>query len=227
MLCHVCVHSRDALSIQSPSHYASNWACPELIYEILTYCLSGVTLRTDAPRSFPWYLGHICQSWRSVFVSSPCFWDRFSFETHSMEEISLLQRTLALVELCIERTKDRPFSFDFRVSRIYDDIVPSPLLLETLVAHADRWRAACLMIDINQLKPLTTSDSITHILSAVAKSWGKHQFPKLRFVSVHVNDDHSKEIITFAIADLMRVGADKGVEIDINSSPLPTKVPFW
>ena len=104
-------------------------------------------------------MGHICPSWRSVFVSSPCFWDRFSFETHSMEEISLLQRTLALVELCIERTKDRPFSFDFRVSRIYDDIVPSPLLLETLVAHADRWRAACLIIDINQLKPLTTSDS--------------------------------------------------------------------
>ena len=143
-----------------------------------------------------------------------------------MEEISLLQRTLALVELCIERTKDRPFSFDFRVSRIYDDIVPSPLLLETLVAHADRWRAACLIIDINQLKPLTTFDSITHILSAVTKSWGKHQFPKLRFVSVHVNDDHSKEI-TFAIADLMRVGADKGVGMDINSSPLPTKVPFW
>ena len=120
VLCHVCVHSRDALSIQSPSHYASNWACPELIYEILTHCLSGVTLYRDDPRSFPWYLGHICQSWRSVFVSSPRFWDRFSFETHSMEEISLLQRTLALVELCIERTKDRPFSFDFRVSRIYD-----------------------------------------------------------------------------------------------------------
>ena len=142
------VHSRDALSIQSPSHYASNWACPELIYEILTYCLSGVTLRTDAPRSFPWYLGHICQSWRSVFVSSPRFWDHFSFEFLPTGNIRH-QRALALLELCIERTKNRPFSFKFTVvchTRL------SRLFLDTLVAHADRWRAACLIADGKKLR---------------------------------------------------------------------------
>jgi hypothetical protein len=438
------VHSRDALSIQSPSHYTANWLtlCPELIYEILTYCLSGVTLYTDAPRSFPWYLGHVCRSWRSVFVSSPRFWDHFSFEFRPMGKIRL-QRALALVKLCIERTKDHPFSFEFRVSRIYDDTVPLSPLLETLVAHADRWRAACLVADGNQLKSLTrakgrlgqlhsleighfgwsdprtpfdvfqdapnlsrvwvtsnghyqlpwstlaalhvhvsrfahsflknldktmcleelvitgryvrpdvantrpielpslrmlsveyfprdlhiktpalkifhlggalpigsptvetllrgvcnlktlsfdvddipngrviewtpelnhlilsctdamsleafqsllqslashaTAYSLTkisvgdpepscpllstsimhmHILSTVIETWEKHQFPKLRFVSVHVNDERSEEI-TSAIADLMRVGADKGAEIDVNSSPLPTKLAFW
>jgi hypothetical protein len=129
VLCYVCdtlsikaiildpshqVHSRDALSIQSPSHYASNWACPELIYEILTWCLSGVTLSTDDPRLFPWYLGHVCRSWRSVFVSSPRFWDRFSLLSYRIDtgrSITRIQRALALVELCIERTKDHPFSF--------------------------------------------------------------------------------------------------------------------
>jgi hypothetical protein len=139
------VHSRDALSIQSPSHYTANWStlCPELIYEILTCCLSGVTLSTDAPRSFPWYLGHVCRSWRSVFVSSPRFWDHFSFEFRPMGKIRL-QRALALVKLCIERTKDHLFSFKFMVAchtRL------SRLSLDTLVAHADRWCAACLIAD--------------------------------------------------------------------------------
>ena len=429
------VHSRDALSIQSLSHYASNWACPELIYEILTYCLSGVTLRTDAPRSFPWYLGHICQSWRSVFVSSPRFWDHFSFEFLPTGNIRH-QRALALLELCIERTKNRPFSFKFTVichTRL------SRLFLDTLVAHADRWRAACLIADgkklrkslnkakgrfrqlhslqishfrhsshrpshvfqdapnltrvwardyyqlpwstlsvlhidgslsthrlfenlakatcleelvisgshcnavntspielpslkmlsvdrfppglhiktpalerlylvdplradlptattllhgVNHLKTLllyvdnvqdarviewtpelnhlilscdnytpievfqplfqsltsySTAYSLRRIsvdirnlipdrlglsifiingLSTIIKSWGKYQFPMLRFASVHVNNDHSNDI-TSAIADLMRVGADKGIEIDVNSSPLPTVLPSF
>ena len=48
----------------------------------------------------------------------------------------------------------------------------------------------------------------------------------LRFASVHVNNDHGNDI-TSAIADLMRVGADKGIEIDVNSSPLPTVLPSF
>ena len=139
-------HSLDALSIPSPSlHDAANWATlyPELIYEILTYCLSGVTLSTCAPWSFPWYLGHICQSWRSVFISSPRFWDHFSFGSHRLEKTNLLQRALALVELCIERTKEHPFSFKF-MDAPHAEVSFSFQILETLVAHADRWRAACL-----------------------------------------------------------------------------------
>jgi hypothetical protein len=96
------VYSRDALSIQSLSQDAAT-LCPELIYEILTYCLSGVTLSAGAPGLFPWYLGHICQSRRSVFTSSPRFWDRFTFEASGrmeMATISRLERALALVELC-------------------------------------------------------------------------------------------------------------------------------
>jgi hypothetical protein len=426
------------------SHYAANWStlCPELIYEILTYCLLGVTLYTDDPGSFPWYLGHICQSWRSVFVSSPCFWDRFSFEICRTEEISLLQRALALVELCIERTKDRPFSFRFMVTfHNMNRLSPLFQILDTVVAHADRWRAASLIANgIELKKPLnkakgrlrqlhslrighffgysTPSDvfqdapnltrvwardyyqlpwstlavlhvdqslsthrffenlhkmtsleelvingfhvdhdnvtstrpielpslkmlSIDHfppslhlktpaletlylvgsqraglptaitllrgvshlktlslyvgnvydarviewtpeldhlilscdyktsfgafrslfqslashstayslrrtnigfrdqkpdslglsvfiinVLSTVIQSWEKYQFPKLRFVSAHVNNDHNIRI-TSAIADLMQVGADKGIEMDVNSSPLPTALPFF
>ena len=450
VLCYVCLHSLMPFH-QVHSRDAATWAtlCPEITYEILTYCLSGVTLSTNAPGSFPWYLGHICRSWRSVFVSSPRFWDHFSFEFRRLEEKSLIQRAQALVELCIERTKDHPFSFKFRVILLPIIVQLSPLL-ETLLAHADRWRDACLIANENELKksltkakcrfgqlhslqinnigyatrgsrpvsipsdvfqdapnltrvwanhyyqlpwstlavlhvdvsrstheffenlhkmtcleelviggsrihpnamantspielpslrilsidqfplglhmktpalerlylgraraalhttltllpgvcnlktlsfylhnvpnarvfeltpeldhlilfcedpispeafhsllqPLASHStaysltrisvcvvvpdfdylepsypdiSIMHVLSAVIKSWEKHQFPKLRFVSVYVNDDGS-DGTTSAIADLMRVGADKGFEIEINSSPLPTMLPFW
>ena len=157
------VYSRDALSIQSPSHDTANLAtlCPELIYEILTYCLSGVTLSACAPGLFPWYLGHICQSWRSVFTSSPRFWDRFTFEASGrmkMATISRLERALALVELCIERTKDHPFSFKF--SGVTDTKTAQSLysfqILENLVAHADRWHAVCLIADADGLRKSLT-----------------------------------------------------------------------
>ena len=153
------VYSRDVLSIQSLSHDAANWAtlCPELIYEILTYCLSGVTLSAVAPGFFPWYLGHICQSWRSVFTSSPPFWDRFTFEASGrieMATISRLERALALIDLCIERTKDHPFSFKF--SGVTDTNTAQSLysfqILENLVAHADRWHAVCLIADADGLR---------------------------------------------------------------------------
>ena len=148
------VHPRDVLSIQSPSHWAT--LCPELIYEILNDCLSGATLSTDAPGSFPWYLGHICQSWRSVFVSSPRFWDHFSFQFRRQTETSLLQRVQALVELCIERTKDRPFSFKFIQVTMYANIVQLSPILDTLVAHADRWHAACLRANGDALEKSLT-----------------------------------------------------------------------
>jgi hypothetical protein len=103
-------------------------------------------------------------------------------------------------------------------------------LLQSLASHLTAYSLTKISVGNQELSYplLNTSQSIMHmhILSTVIKSWKKHQFPKLRFVSVHVNNDHSEEI-TSAIADLMRAGADKGIEIDVNSNPLPTKLPFW
>ena len=142
--------------------YDTNWAIlyPELIYEILTYCISEAILSVDTPGTFPWYLGHICRSWRSVFISSPRFWDRFSFkfQARGSADTSQVERALALVQLCIERTKDHPFSFSFKVM-IYTIAVRPSLyanqILEALVAHADRWHAAYFIAALDRLqKPL-------------------------------------------------------------------------
>ncbi len=116
-------------------NFDNRWSTlyPELIYEIFTYCLSDTTLHTSFPEHFPWYLGHICRSWRSVFISSPRFWDRFIFDGYITNGNP--ERPLTLVELCVKRTKDQPFSFKFN-SRCY---VYGRQAMKTLVAHADRW----------------------------------------------------------------------------------------
>ena len=101
-------------------------------------------------------------------------------------------------------------------------------LLQSLASHSTVYSLRRITIDIRDLKPSRSGHSISiiHALSTVIKSWEKHQFQKLCFVFLQVNDDRS-EGITSAIADLMRVGADKGFETDVKSSPLPTRLPFW
>ena len=136
-----------------PSTDLNRWAtlCLELTYEVLTYCLSGATLDVCTPGLYPWYLGHVCTLWRS-FIFSPCFWDRFTFQARGLETITIgqLQRALELVQLCIERTKNHLFSFSFEA---YDLEVSQSLyaiqILEALVVHADRWRAAYFKADLD------------------------------------------------------------------------------
>ena len=131
----------------------NQWAvlCPELIYEILAYCLLDTTLDTCSPNLFPWYLGQICRSWRSVFTSSPRFWDRFKFDacllTGAFKEVDL-ECALTLVELCVKRTKDRPFSFRFN-AKDFDSHVASYMsrAMKTIVANADRWSAAYFKVE--------------------------------------------------------------------------------
>jgi hypothetical protein len=123
--------------------------CPELISEIIAYCLSDTPLDTYFPNRFPWYLGHICQSWRSVFISSPRSWNRFIFDSSvtGAFEADHLERALTLVELCVKRTKDQLFSFRFN-PRTYGYVETSYMCqaMKTLVAHADRWSAASIEI---------------------------------------------------------------------------------
>ena len=138
----------NALGVQSPP--SNRWASlyPELIYKVFTYCLSGATLDVCSPELFPWHLGHACTSWRSVFVFSPRFWDRFTFEVLELGRVTIdhLERALTLVKLCVKRTQDQPFSFRFN-ARVWTrgataQSLCSAQIMEILVAHADRWSAA-------------------------------------------------------------------------------------
>jgi hypothetical protein len=59
----------------------------------------------------------------------------------------------------------------------------------------------------------------------MVESWEKRQFPKLHFLSVDVNN-REEEDVTSVIGDLIRVGTDKGLEVEISSGLFPTAVRF-
>jgi len=123
---------------------------PELVFQVLRHFLPGLKLSTLEPHLFPWYIGHICSTWRSVFLSSPQFWARFiissslpqSWEHH--EDALLTERTVALSNICLQRSKDHPLSFEFTLSMLRLQDSPSfwrhLQILEMLVAESHRWQ---------------------------------------------------------------------------------------
>ncbi len=169
---------KNARSVQSlPIDNRGTMLCPELVYEILTYCLSDTTLNTFFPNLFPWYLKHICRSWRSVFISSPRFWNRLTFEASMADafETDRFKCALTLVELCIRRTKDQPFSFRFN-AEAYSYFVATSYMyrtMKTIVAHADRWSAA--YVEVKGFK------GVEELLLKA-----KHRFGQLRTLQISV-----------------------------------------
>ncbi|KAM6499454.1 hypothetical protein JOM56_004962 [Amanita muscaria] len=114
-----------------------NWQtlAPELIFEILSKFLPGLTLHVFEPRYFPWYLGHICSSWRVVFKSSPQFWSAFVIDWDGVGRCS--ERALLLTEMCIQQSQTHPLTFRFR----FDDFESSHChkLLKALMAQSTCW----------------------------------------------------------------------------------------
>ncbi|KAM6495209.1 hypothetical protein JOM56_009832 [Amanita muscaria] len=111
---------------------------PELIHEL---------------NSFPWYLGHICASWRAVFVTMPLhFWNKLDIKLDFLHSLSSYEPTfrpfrrknryelmLHALRFFLDRTSRHPFSFQlerqFHHAGEEDYIGP---MLEMLVAESMR-----------------------------------------------------------------------------------------
>ncbi|KAF8329653.1 hypothetical protein F5887DRAFT_1082347 [Amanita rubescens] len=184
-------------SVQSPP--SNRWATlyPELIY----HCLSGAaTLDICSPGLFPWHLGHVCTLWRSVFISSPRFWDRFAFEVLEVEKVTIdrLKRAVTLVKLCVKCTRDRPFSFRFNARTWTDGATiqsphPSQILEIKLVAHADRWSTVYI-----------AAEGLAGVEELLLKA--KHRFGQLHTLQISMPFETSYDLDLFEDApSLIRV----------------------
>ncbi|KAJ7138870.1 hypothetical protein C8R46DRAFT_1136422 [Mycena filopes] len=92
-------------------------------------------------RASPLYLGHICQRWRDIALSTPSLW--------STMKIVLLppgfrepQRYLNLLEMWLARSRDCPLSISLTDSD-YHRGTPSPAL-EVILAQRARWDTVTL-----------------------------------------------------------------------------------
>ena len=158
----------------STSNYTNNevpfleWQTlsPELIFEILQHFLPA-KLSLSQQASFPWYLGHICQSWRAVVISSPQFWNVLAIDLDQDGKflpVRYIKRALELTKMSLERSTSYPISF--RLSMSNPPLCPSQSskrsmsamychqILEALAAHCARWRDACLVLDVCMLPTL-------------------------------------------------------------------------
>ena len=156
---------------------------PELITEIiLQSSVREWELCLHAPCLFPWYLGHICRAWRSVFVSTPQIWANLSFDSGHFYRKTLrhFEHALSVAEMCMVWSRDHPLSFRYSVGAVHPlDPISSTTcckLLETLIRHSTRWQ------DVRITLPVAESQ----MLYAV-----KNRLPALRSIQLMVTMDQS------------------------------------
>ncbi|KIL56104.1 hypothetical protein M378DRAFT_172964 [Amanita muscaria Koide BX008] len=159
-----------------------NWQtlAPELIFQILSKFLPGLTLPVVKPEFFPWYLGHICSSWRAVFKSSPQFWSAFVIDLDWMSAERYVERALLLTEMCIQRSQTHPLSFQFKfnggigfeLSHCHKQV------LQALMAQSTRWLNAYFYLPRTQASFLYAVKTQLPILRAFRLTYSGLNFNK-------------------------------------------------
>ncbi|PFH46236.1 hypothetical protein AMATHDRAFT_8063 [Amanita thiersii Skay4041] len=162
---------------------------PEILCEVLSYF--STTLIVNRTSSFPWYLGHICASWRATFLSMHQFWTRIdinllSWSLEPVEELTALSyHAFELVQMFLERTQGRLFAFRYQAP--YNSALQmDPLetrrdhqILHALADCSDRWVGASLSL----------YESDLHILQPV-----KGRLPHLRMLETHYLVEDNREL---------------------------------
>ncbi|KIL61168.1 hypothetical protein M378DRAFT_199614 [Amanita muscaria Koide BX008] len=127
----------------------------DLIYEILCHFLPELQLSVAESDLFPWYLGKICNSWRTVFISSPRFWSTLDINIDAClkEELPYHDSIFELVQLALKRSNGCPLSLSITMHRVFEKNATSATIrmrtkdiLEMLVTHSMYWRDLCLVL---------------------------------------------------------------------------------
>ena len=82
---------------------------PDLVFEIFRHFLPGLTLSVIEPKLFPWYVGQICGSWRSVFISHTGSWSNLIVEA-DFYDVQCAKHALQILKLCLLHN-NQPLSF--------------------------------------------------------------------------------------------------------------------
>ncbi|KAK2464801.1 hypothetical protein APHAL10511_003219 [Amanita phalloides] len=132
------------------------------------------------PESFPWFLGHICSRWRSIFLSMiKHFWRKISIfyptpwdYDHDYGDV---------VRFFLQRKPEAPFSFHFTLSDTVTNYSQGASdifnILEMMTDESMRWDS--LLFDALLPEDL--------LLLARAKNRIKNRIPLLRTVQLHTN----------------------------------------
>ncbi|KAK2465064.1 hypothetical protein APHAL10511_002872 [Amanita phalloides] len=119
-----------------------------IIYEILQYF--SAPLLTGRLDRFPWYLAHICSSWRIEFMSMRRnFWSEITIHLTRKEQ----GRTLDVLDMFLECNLGYPFSFELHVLRNASKSYITPIF-DRIISESARWRRVTLRLGLGDMSPL-------------------------------------------------------------------------
>ncbi|KAK2459430.1 hypothetical protein APHAL10511_008541 [Amanita phalloides] len=133
-------------------------------------------LSTNNPTRFPWFLGHICSTWRSLYLSMTTeFWYSFSI---SFDPKRSMRTTISIIRFFIERNPEDPISFTFEfphyphhlsefTQQQVDDI---GYIIEMLVDSSMRWEDVYFFSRATDLLPLIRVKNRLPLLRALRLS---------------------------------------------------------
>ncbi|KAJ8521161.1 hypothetical protein ONZ45_g2108 [Pleurotus djamor] len=117
----------------------------ELLLAIFAECLPNVSFTKPSVSDAPMLLTHVCASWRTIVLETPQMWSSLG--------VNMLERKptpLPMVEWWLERVKDRPFDFSFRLDQwppVAGQLVrQATAVLGLLVGKMSSWRDVQLVL---------------------------------------------------------------------------------
>ncbi|KAM6495247.1 hypothetical protein JOM56_009870 [Amanita muscaria] len=127
----------------------------DIIQEIFAHHSTALWIYSDsdimpniAP-AFPWLLGHVCASWRTVFLSMHAeFWSSLIMFPNAPLNTVEGKRSLDIVTTFMERTKGLPISLSLQLRHI-----PRPVI-DIFVKHCKQWQHVELIFEQKQLSLL-------------------------------------------------------------------------
>lgn len=120
---------------------------PEILGEIFLFASAGSAIEC-APRSeanqdnTPMLLCQICSYWRTVAVSVPRLWSNIRLNL-LYKPLYFNQSVRNVLGLCLALSKNEPLTLSFECNGVMYFL----LILETLMAHSERWKDVSLICD--------------------------------------------------------------------------------
>jgi hypothetical protein len=132
----------------------------EIISEIIKNFSTPVPIH-QGPKSFPWFLGHICARWRIVFLSmSTHFWGNIKIDfSRTMMQLPLsvayFERALDILNFCLKCNEGCPLSFSFDMGDLHTEEHSYVTdVLDALLAQSMRWKQADLHLEAAEVARL-------------------------------------------------------------------------
>ncbi|KAJ7784613.1 hypothetical protein B0H16DRAFT_1877035 [Mycena metata] len=122
---------------------------PELLCEIFAWTLLDASANAAKAKP-PWYLGHVCQSWRHAAVSHPALWASIVIDCAMPTDDTLLLpakaiRLLSRTEVQLLRSGD--VDLDIRLLNVGSNV--NPRIVDMVLPHCRRWRSLTFSVQRN------------------------------------------------------------------------------